>query len=339
MERWFSLVVSVEAVEREFDRRLRLNRQILKNKYWMLPYDDVGHENFMPVGRGVVTSSTCGEWRSLSVCKNVAGHKDVIKNGVDYTGKVVVRHNHWWCNKSSCPRCFIRGWSVRGARSIDGRFITAVKRGFGKVEHVVVSPSVADRNLPERVMRKKCRDAIRKRGVIGGCMIYHGYRIDRKRNVLVFSPHYHCLAFVEGGFDVCRKCSKRNTLFCSLSDCDGFEAVTRRENKKDGCIVRVLDERKTVFGTAFYQLHHATIRIGIKGFHVTSYFGSCANRKFKGEKVKAKAVCPVCGEDMVKSIYFGKRPIVKDIGHVGYNACYVDDEFNEDGNPNYSDVR
>jgi len=329
-------MVSVEAVERSFNERLHLNRQILDNKYWVLPYDDVGHENFMPVGRGVVSSPTCGQWRGLSVCKNVGGHKGVIKNGVDYTGKVVVRHNHRWCNKSSCPRCFIRGWSVRQGRSIEGRLNEGVKRGLGKVEHVVVSPSVADRDLSESVMRKRCRDVLRDRGVSGGCMIFHGYRIDRKRDVLVWNPHYHCLCFIDGGFDRCRDCV-HNREDCG--SCDGFKGREVRGFRKGGYLVKVLAERNTVFGSAFYQLHHAAIRIGIKGFHVTTYFGSCGNCKFKSEVVKTEIVCPACGEDMVKSMYFGKRRIVKDIGHVGYVPLFLDDEFDEDGNPNYEDVR
>lgn len=56
---------SVEAVSRSFSERLRLNRAILENKYWMLPVDDAGHENFQPVGRGVKSSDYCGKWMAL----------------------------------------------------------------------------------------------------------------------------------------------------------------------------------------------------------------------------------------------------------------------------------
>jgi len=61
---------SVEAVERSFRERLSLNRQILQNKYWFLPVDDVGHENYVPAGRGVKSSNLCAKWSSFSVCKN-----------------------------------------------------------------------------------------------------------------------------------------------------------------------------------------------------------------------------------------------------------------------------
>jgi hypothetical protein len=312
--------------------RVSLNRQILTKKYWYLPVDDKGHEDFMPVGRGVKSSEMCGVSRGFVVCKNVAGHEGHVLNGVDVSGKVVVRHRHFWCHKATCPVCFIRGWSVREARSIEGRFIVGGRLGFGKVEHVVVSVAVADRNLPEIVLRLKCRNALADRGVIGGCMIFHGFRIDEERQVLVWSPHYHSLAYVEGGY-VCRDCKRVSCVGCS-----GFEARTRECFKSDGCIVRVLSERKTVFGTAWYQLNHATIRVGLRRFHVVTWFGVCGNRKFEGEKLMAEVVCPVCSEEMVRSAYVGKRFIVRDVGVVGYLSVFADDEFDEFGKSNYVDV-
>jgi len=329
------LLASVDAVDKSFSRRLRLNRAILKNKYWVLPVDDVGHENYEPVGRGVKSSILCGRWVSLSICRNIESHKGVSVGGVDCTGKVIVRHRHLWCHKSSCPVCFIRGWSVRGARSIEGRFVEASKRGLGKVEHVMVSVAIADRDLSEPVMRKKCRVALSDRGVTGGCMIFHGYRIDRSRNVLVWSPHYHSLGFIEGGFDRCRGCVHERG---DCRSCSGFKGREVRGYEKDGYIVKVFDERKTVFGTAHYQLNHATIRIGIKRFHVVTWFGSCGNRKFKSANVDVEVLCPACESVMVKSVYVGKRHIVKDFASADYVPLYIDDEFDEDGEPNYIDV-
>ena len=328
-------LVSVEGAKRSFAERLRLNSAIVKNKYWALPVDDVGHENYMPVGRGVKSSPVCGRWRSLSVCKKVEGHKGIFVDGKDCTNKVVVRHNHLWCHKSSCPICFIRGWSVRGARSIEGRLVEAEKRGFGKVEHIMVSVGVADRGLSESVMRKKCRDVLLDRGVIGGCMIFHGYREDKSRGVLVWSPHYHVLGFVLDGYGRCRECERK---WNCLKGCGGFDDRAWQAFQKDGYYVKVLAERKTVFGTAWYQLNHATLRLGVKRFHVVTWFGACGNRKFKSQKLEAEVVCPVCGSEMVRSAYVGKRHIVKDVGSLAYVPWFVDDEFGEDGAPNYIEV-
>jgi len=323
--------VSAEAVGRSFSERLRLNRAILKNKYWFLPVDDKGHENYMPVGRGKKTGDHCGRWVSFSVCKNVEGHKGVFLGGVtDCTDKVVVRHSHMWCTKSSCPVCFNRGWSVRGARRIADRLLEGDKRGFGEVEHIVVSVSIADRDLPESVLRKRCRKVLFDCGVTGGCMIFHGYREDESRGVLAWSPHYHVLGYLDGGYSRCRHCKGGDCYAC-----DGLQGKFYKTYWDTGYIVRVMDERETVFGTAWYQLNHATIRIGIKRFHSVTWFGCCSYRKFGSEKSKNENLCPACHEEMTRSVYVGSRHIVKDVGSPDYAPVFVDDEFGEDGEPNY----
>jgi len=160
-------------LDKSYARRLALNSAISKNVYHRLPVDDKGHENYIPVGRGVQSSLLCGKWTSISRCRNIEGHEGAFLNGEDITGKSVVRNRHMWCKRSLCPICFIRGWSMRRGRSIESRLEEGVRRGFGKVEHIVVSPSVADHGLSEYVMRKKCRDALFARGILGGCMIFH----------------------------------------------------------------------------------------------------------------------------------------------------------------------
>lgn len=323
---------SSEGYQRRLAERVRMNHAILKNKYWYLPVDDKGHENYMPVGRGVPSSPDCARWASFSVCKNVEGHDGVVLGGSDCTGKVVVRHNHLWCKKPSCPICFIRGWSPRVARSIAGRLVEGEKRGFGKVEHIVSSCCVADRDLPEHVLRARCRKALVDRGVSGSVMIFHAYREDRERHVLVWSPHYHIMGFLKGGYR-CRDCRQQ---FCSK--CDGFEGLTRRLNASDGFIVRVLGKRQTVVGTAFYQANHASLRLGVRRFHCFTWWGNCSCSKFKAEKLKAEILCPVCHNEMSRCAYVGKRRVVKDVGSADYVRVFGDDEFDASGAPNYVEL-
>ena len=327
-------MLSVGAVKRDFLRRVSLNRQISKSPYWVLPVDNAGHSNFQPVGRGLRTSLFCGKWVGFSVCKNFEGHEGVSVGGVDCTGKVVVRHRHMWCRKSSCPVCFIRGWSVRGARSIEGRLIKAVRLGFCDVEHVLVSVPHVDYDLPESVLRANCRKALFDRGIIGGCMIFHGFRVDKERDVLVWKPHYHVLGFVVGGYS-CRECARK---WNCLKGCGDFDDRAWQAYNEDGYFVKVFPKRETVFGTAFYQMNHATIRVGIVRFHAVTWFGCCGNRKFKSLNLVSEVLCPVCKSVMVRSVYMGKRHVVKDIGHVDYVPWFVDDEFGENGAPNYIDV-
>ena len=319
-------MVSSKAYERSLAERVSLNKQILENPYWFLPIDDKGHENYMPVGRGVKSSDFCGAHVGYDVCKDVEAHRGVVEDGVDYTNTIIVRHKHLWCKNAGCPVCFIRGWSVARARKIEARLSLAVERGFGEVEHVVVSAPQKDYGLSDTVLRKKARDALSVRNVVGGAMLFHGYRIDRSRKVLSWGSHYHFLGFVGGGYDRCRSCKDRVCEgYGNEGKCDGFEAVTRQEFKKDGYIVRVLGERKTVFGTAFYQLHHSTLRLGIKRFHTVTWMGRCAYNNFKSEGLKpeAEVKCPVCSGEMVKCFYVGERRIAKDVGDVDYKPWFA----------------
>jgi hypothetical protein len=314
-----------------YEDRLRLNRAILQNKYWYLPVDSKGHENYQPVGRGVKSSDWCGRWVAYKVCRNVEGHKGMVVGGVDCTDKVVVRHKHLFCHKPSCPVCFNRGWAVREARSIVSRLSEGEKRGLGVVEHFTVSPRVEDRDLPESVLRLKSREALLARGIEGGCMIFHGYRIDRSRECLVWSPHYHVLS-VCAGREKCRQC--KQTCF---RGCGGFIDRNYRCGEEDGYLVKAHGKRKTVFGTAHYQLHHCTIRLGVKRFHTVTWFGSMSCRAFKGQKPKSEDTCPACNEKMARATYVGKRYIVKDIGEVGYQPWFVDFPCDESGESNFID--
>lgn len=237
-----------------------------------------------------------------------------------------------WCKNSSCPICFIHGWSSREARNIEARLDEAVKRGLGKVEHLMVSIPLESRDLPEPVMREMCRRALLDRGVSGGCMLFHGFREDKSRHVLAWSAHYHVLEFIQGGY-TCRDCRK----VCSKG-CGGFINRSYRCFESDRCIVKVHDERKTIIGTAHYQLHHATIHVGIRRFRSVTWFGSASCRKFRAVKHKAECPCPACGQEMVKSFYVGHKVIVKDIGNSAYVPVFLDDEFDAFGRPNYVDI-
>jgi hypothetical protein len=325
---------SLEAQKRGYLERLRLNKALSKNLYWRLPFDDEGHENFVPVGRGGRSSELCSRWLSHLICRRTDLHKDIVINGLNYTGKVVVRHRHLWCNRSSCCVCFVRGWSTREARSIEGRIYEGVERGFGKPEHIFVSVPLVDYGLSEDVLRERCRKALLDRGVIGGCMIFHGYRPDRVNKILVWSPHYHTLGFIRGGFDVCRKCYKRGVRRCD--DCGEFKGRETRGYAKDKYFVSCIeDERKSVFSTACYQLNHATLRVGVKRFQVVTWFGLLGCSKMKALKVKPEVLCPACHYGMEKAFHVGKKRVSKDVSEEDYASLFLDDEFDDAGDPNY----
>jgi hypothetical protein len=330
---------SVQAVERSFQQRLSLNRQLSENAYWRLPVDSVRPE-FVPVGRGLPTSDHCGRHISFLVCDNVAGHEGVVVKGVDYTGMLAVTHEHVFCNRPSCCVCFIRGWSLRSARSLEGRLNVLVERGYGDPEHIMVSVPEKDRHLSEAEMRERCRVAMLERGVLGGVMLFHAFRINREKGVLEHSPHYHSVGFIRGGFDVCRDCLHVRE---DCNECPCFKGREVRAYAKDGYIVKVGDKRKTVFGTLFYQLNHSSIRVGLKRFHISTWFGIAGNRKLKGKRVKPIHVCPVCAVKEVRSVmkkqvYRGDERIARNIGDVDYMKVFAMSPFLPDGSPVFVDV-
>jgi hypothetical protein len=119
-----------------------------------------------------------------------------------------------------------------------------------------------------------------------------------------WNPHFHVLGFVGGeGYGKCRSCKGADCYKCK-----GFEGVTRTENKKDGWLVKVLEKRKTVGGTCWYQLNHCSIRRGSKKSHAATWFGVCSYRKLKlinGMDVGIKHTCPICNSELVRIRYLG----------------------------------
>ena len=84
-------------------------------------------------------------------------------------------------------------------------------------------------------------------------------------------------------------------------------------NEVDGCYVKVKGKRKSVWGTAFYQLHHSTIRTNKKRFRVVSWFGVVSYRRLKVSKElraeydeKHRKKCPICGSALVRHEYCGR---------------------------------
>jgi hypothetical protein len=273
------------------------------------------------VGHGKRTSPKCQTWVGVKGCLNVEGHSVVDLEGNDYRGKVYLKRVIHSCDKPSCPLCYLHGFAVREAGNIQARLEEAKKK-FGVIEHIVVSVPICDYGLKFENLKKKLLKVLKVRGVQGGVLILHAFRYANRREAKAkgipfgwrFSPHAHVLGFVAGGYDRCRTCPKRA---CSCWECDGFEGITRRENLKDGgYIVKILHRRKTVFGSAFYQLTHASYRKGTKRAQVTTWFGTTSYRrlKLKPKEKKVRDLCPICGHELERLIYCGeegKNPLVK----------------------------
>lgn len=274
---------------------------------------------YVLVGHGKQTSGKCGSWVGVAGCLNVDGHNVVDLDGNNYKGKVYLRRVIHSCDRPDCPVCYRKGWAVREAGNMEQRLREGEKK-HGAIEHIVVSVPVSDYGLKFEELRKKTLKVLKVRGCHGGALVFHAFRYanrkEAKRKGVPFgwrlSCHWHVMGFLTEGYDRCRNCPK-----CAADcwGCDGFEGVTRRENLRDGgYIVKVLGRRKTIFGTCWYQINHASYRKGTKRAQVVTWFGSLSYRrmKFKPIKKKNKDVCPVCGEELVPVMYcgdVGKNPL------------------------------
>ena len=264
------------------------------------------HGSYQLVGQGKVTNDKCGKGLRYEGCVRHELHRKLLKGDLNYDPlekKVYVRRVYHSCDRPSCPVCYRYFWAVGEAKRIEKRLNQASLR-FGTVEHIMASVPVKDYGLSYELLREKARVAVRKRGVIGGVMIFHGFRYDHDHTFKWYwSPHFHILGYFAFAYSRCRGCRQQ---FCSK--CDGFEGVTRRLEKTDGFIVKVMGERQTVAGTAWYQLNHASVKVGVVRFHVATWFGVCSYRKLKVTKEKKeKRVCPICKHELEELRYFGSK--------------------------------
>lgn len=267
---------------------------------------------FEKVGIGKVTAATCGQHLRYSGCSKELLH-DKIVDGVNYAGKAFMTDVVMSCGKPSCPKCFLLGWAARLSWKIEGRLLAVsaklkeISPKSCDIEHIICSIPPKDYGITDyEVMKVRARKVLRLRGIIGGTMIFHAFRSRR------FGLHFHVVGFIRGGYG-CRDCKKPRSV---CMKCDGFEGKVRRLREKDGYVVKlaadkdtgVAGKRLTVGGTIWYQLSHASIKRGVKKFHVSSYFGVASPRKLKVVVPIRKKVCPICQSDLVKHIYVGLRP-------------------------------
>jgi hypothetical protein len=273
--------------------------------------------DFELVGQGKVTNGNCGKFRALYACSREDLHRLIMLDGVNFAGKVYFKPNFFSCDKPSCPICYKFGWAVREARRIELRLKEADKR-FGLVEHVVCSVAPRDYGLSFEGLRLKAIQALAVRGVVGGVLIFHGFRYNERR-LWYWSPHFHCLGFLLGGYK-CRGCKRKSNC---LKGCGGFDDRSYQTFLKDGWYVKVLGKRKSVYHTAWYQLNHASVKVGVKRFHVATWFGVCSYRKLKVTVEYKKAVCPICQHDLVEHSYHGNKPDILALSSSDRGSCVL----------------
>lgn len=290
-----------------------------------LEADDCSNEwgnfgEYRLVGNGQRTNEKCGKFYGFYGCLNVDLHDKITLDGVSHKGKVFVRKFFHSCDKPTCPICFKRGWAVREASAIERRLAQCSKR-FGVVEHIIISVPEADYGLSFEKLKAKTIKILANRGVHGGVLIFHAFRYRNSEEAFrkcapmgwYWSPHFHCLGYIKSGYSKCRHCIKSSMACLS---CDGFEGRTRRCYEKEGgrsgsgYIVKVAGKRKSIHGTAWYQLNHSSFKVSSKRPVIATWFGTCSYHKLKVTKDKKEGtLCPICQHELEKLHYVGERPI------------------------------
>jgi hypothetical protein len=288
--------------EQSFDLKVKPN---ICNEFWR-------YGEFELVGHGKRANANCGLFKKFMGCLNFEGHNASRWLNPDLKKDAIfVKPVYHSCDKPTCPKCYKFGWAVREAFRMENRLQKA-SVSYGLVEHIVASVPVELYGLSLEALRKVAVKILANRGVIGGSMIFHGFRYANRREAKKkgvpfgwrWNPHFHVLGFVGGeGYGRCRTCKGANCYACG-----GFEGLTMREHKKDNWIVKVLEKRKTVGGTCWYQLNHCSVRRGSKKSHAATWFGVCSYRKMKLANVKDAGIkhkCPICGSELVRIRYLG----------------------------------
>jgi hypothetical protein len=285
------------------------------------------------VGNGEQTNSECGKFLNFYGCVNAEGHDHTDMEGTNWDGLAYVKLKHKNCGNYNCPICYMT-WAVKSAHRIANKLESLGPR-FGVADHIVLSfpdgyfgpTDDFDKLLKEAVK------ALKARGVVGGVIIFHGFRYADKQEAIEkdvefgwrWSSHIHVLGFIR---------NKKE-----------FYKQVPIQFLKDGFVVKLKDKRKSVFGTAWYQLNHASIQFGKKHFEVARWFGDVTdpdtkimrenskkikqlkkdssekayheivkltteNKDLKEKRETAlsripKEKCPICGRELVKLEYHG----------------------------------
>jgi hypothetical protein len=169
--------------EQSFNSKVNADVQ---NEFW-------SYGEYELVGHGRQTNDECGKFKKFMGCLNVEAHNEArwFTEGLK-KNSVFVKPIYHSCDKPTCPICFKFGWAVRQASRMEQRLQAASNRLGLPVEHIVVS--VPSRLYGESLeaLRKKAIKIMANRGIIGGSIIFHGFRYANREEAARLSCAWLC---------------------------------------------------------------------------------------------------------------------------------------------------
>ena len=241
------------------DYRFLTNWEMAEHNYWKLP----GTEE----GRGY-----CASWKTRG-CTHIDDH-----NYSNHHGKAFVLHYQWHCKRRCCKICFEK-WIAREANAATTK-IEEFKKQTGQTPlHVVLDISNWDSEKDFKDMKKKARHILGQIGIVGGILVFHPFKFNKKLRCWYYSPHFHSVSF--GNIP------------------QGKITTSYYEN---GWIIKYLGPRKSIFSTMYYLLAHCGVKTRVSS---VSWFGGLSYGKVKSVKEQNHNTCPACGRKTVDLYYSG----------------------------------
>lgn len=194
------------------------------------------------------------------------------------------------CFDPKCPEDWY-SWAKRAASRMTNRIEAAqtLDDTLGEAIHFIASVPKDSWFLPKNRLTDLAYAIAKRVGFVGGCAIYHPFR-EKPGGRWYFSPHFHMIGY-------------------------GWIIETKAEFQRSGWICKNAGIRKTVFGTAFYQLTHCGVWYGEGKKHSITWFGYLAYNKLRLPKSEGshldQVFCPVCGQKLKRLFWigFGSEPL------------------------------
>jgi len=217
----------------------------------------------------------CGLWQTRG-CLNVEGHKDSA-----YKNKIFVKQYQRSCYRPDCKTCF-KKWIGRQSNRSTGRIDEFARRSGMRAKHILLSVSNWDYYKDYKELKKKAFEILKSIHCLGGTIIFHPFRFNKKLRIFYFAPHFHVIGFA---------------IIIGIAETFG----------KYGWFIKDLGFRESTFQSLYYLLSHCGIK---KGFHSVTWFGDLSYSKLKLEKEPETNICPVCNKKLVQIYYDGMHPVV-----------------------------